>query len=321
METLEFRRAIATALDEELSRDPSVVFFGEDVAKPGGVFAATVGLVDKYPDRVFDTAITELAISGAGFGSAVTGLRPVFEIMFGDFLILAMDALINQSTKYWYVSGEQQSVPLTIRSIVGGGASFGPIHSQMPISWLMGVPGLKIVAASNPNDAAGLIKAAVRDNNPVLVLEHKRLYSMKAPRTSIEPTPIGRAKVMRQGTDVTVATAMQNVHDALVAAERLETRGISVEAIDLRTIRPIDWETISESVHKTNRLCVVEEGPITGGWAGEVVAQAAEQSLEDLDDVWRHATPDSPVPYSPVLESAFLPSADSIEASILGRLT
>lgn len=320
MESIEFRKAIAAALDEELTRDPNVIFFGEDVAAAGGVFAATVGLQAKHPDRVFDTAITELAISGAGFGAAITGLRPVFEIMFGDFILLAMDAIVNQSTKYWYVSNEQQSVPLTIRSIVGGGASFGPIHSQMPVSWLMGVPGLKIVAASNPNDAAGLIKAAVRDNNPVLVLEHKRLYSMKGPRTTTEPIEIGKAHVVREGSDVTVVTAMQNVHDAVAAADRLADDGISVEVIDLRTLRPIDWETIRQSVLKTNRLCVVEEGPVTGGWAGEILAQAAEQALEDLDDIWRHATADSPVPYSPILERAFLPSADSIEQSIRRRL-
>lgn len=320
MEEIEFRRAVAAALDEELTRDPNVIFFGEDVGKSGGVFAATVGLIDKHPGRVFDTAISELAISGAGFGAAIAGMRPVFEIMFGDFLLLAMDALVNQSSKYWYVSNGQHDVPITVRSIVGGGANFGSIHSQMPVSWLMGVPGIKIVAPSNPNDAAGLLKSAIRDNNPVMVFEHKRLYSMKAPRTTTEPIPLGKAIVVREGKDVTIATAMRNVHDSIAAADLLAARGISAEVIDLRTIRPIDWDTISDSVAKTNRLVVVEEGPITGGWAGEVVSQAAERSLENLDDIWRLATRDTPVPYSPPLETAFFQSAESIRDSILERL-
>lgn len=320
MEEIEFRKAVAAALDEELTRDEDVFFFGEDVAAAGGVFAATVGLMEKHPGRVFDTAISELALSGAGFGAAVAGMRPVVEIMFGDFLLLALDAIVNQSSKYWYVSNEQHPVPVTFRSIVGGGANFGSIHSQMPISWLMGVPGIKIVAASNPNDAAGLIKSAIRDDNPVLVFEHKRLYSMKGPRHSVEPTPLGVANVVREGSDVTIVTAMRNVHDSLAAAEVLSERGIEAEVVDLRTIRPLDWETIGRSVAKTNRLVVVEEGPVTGGWAGEVVSQAVERSLENLDDVWRIATRDTPVPYSPPLESAFFPSADSIAESITARL-
>lgn len=320
MEEIEFRKAVAAALDEELTRDEDVFFFGEDVAAAGGVFAATVGLLEKHPGRVFDTAISELALSGAGFGAAVAGMRPVVEIMFGDFLLLALDAIVNQSSKYWYVSNGQHSVPVTFRSIVGGGANFGSIHSQMPISWLMGVPGIKIAAASNPNDAAGLIKSAIRDDNPVFIFEHKRLYSMKGPRHSLEPVPLGVAQVVREGSHVTIATAMRNVHDSVAAAEILAQQGISAEVIDLRTIRPIDWDTISRSVVKTNRLVVVEEGPLTGGWAGEVVAQAAEKSLENLDDIWRIATRDTPVPYSPPLEDAFFPSPQSIAQSISSRL-
>jgi pyruvate/2-oxoglutarate/acetoin dehydrogenase E1 component len=317
---IEFRTAIRDAIDEELARDPSVIFFGEDVAKAGGVFNVTPGLYDKYGDRVFDTAISELALSGAAFGAAVSGMRPVVEIMFGDFLLLAMDSLVNQSTKYWYLSNEQASVPLVYRSIVGGGGRFGAIHSQMPTSWLEGVPGLKIAAPSTPGNAAGLLKAAIRDDNPVLFFEHKRLYSMKGARTTTEPIPLGQAEVVRDGTDVTIVTVMKGVHDALAAAEMLAADGIEAEVIDLRTLRPLDYPTIKDSVAKTNRLLVLEEGPQTGGWAGEVLALAMEESLEDLDDAWRLTTPDRPVPYSPPLEDAFFPSADAIAAAVRERL-
>jgi acetoin:2,6-dichlorophenolindophenol oxidoreductase subunit beta len=321
MSEIEFRTAVRDALDEELARDESVIFFGEDVAAAGGVFAVTPGLLEKHGSRVFDTPISELAIAGAGFGAAVTGMRPVFEIMFGDFLLLAMDSLVNQAAKYWFISNEQSSVPLTVRSIVGGGGRFGAIHSQMPVSWLEGVPGLKIVAASTPADAAGLLKAAIRDDNPVLVFEHKRLYSMKGPRDDTDLVlPIGEANVVREGGDVTVVTAMKSVHDSLAAAEVLSGEGIEMEVIDLRSLRPIDWDTIAASVARTNRLVVVEEGPLTGGWAGEILARAVEHSLEDIDDAWRLTTPDCPVPYSPPLEDAFIPGADAIASSVRERL-
>src|SRR6187431_3697227 len=196
MPPIAFRTAIRDALDEALAEDERVILFGEDVAVAGGVFATTTGLYDKYgPERVFDTPISELALAGAGFGSAVTGLRPVLEIMFGDFLTLAMDSLVNQSTKYWFLTQEQVSVPLTIRSVVGGGGRFGAIHSQMPVSWLMGITGLKIVAPATPADAKGLLKAAIRDDNPVVFLEHKRLYSLKGEVGGDEVVPLGRARI------------------------------------------------------------------------------------------------------------------------------
>src|SRR3954463_3555188 len=198
MNVIEFRKAIREALDEELERDESVVFFGEDVAKPGGVFAVTAGLQERHgAERVFDTPISELVISGAAFGAAVTGLRPVIEIMFGDFLPIAMDAIVNQAAKYWYLSGEQASVPLVVRSAVGAGGRFGAVHSQNPASWFMGVPGLKIVAPSTPGDAKALLKAAIRDDNPVLFLEHKRLYSIKGELEGADVGEIGKAAVRR----------------------------------------------------------------------------------------------------------------------------
>jgi pyruvate/2-oxoglutarate/acetoin dehydrogenase E1 component len=317
---IEFRQALRDALDEELERDERVIFFGEDVAAAGGVFAVTPGLVEKHGARVFDTPISELAMAGAAFGAAVTGLRPVVEVMFGDFLLLTMDSLVNQSSKWWYVSNEQTSVPITIRSVVGGGGRFGAIHSQMPISWVDAIPGLKIACPSTPADAGGLLKAAIRDDNPVLFFEHKRLYSMKGERGEDDVIPLGEAQVVRAGDDLTIVSVMKGVHDCLAAAETLAADGIDAEVVDLRTLRPLDWSTVATSVRKTNRLLVVEEGPLTGGWAGEVLALALEHALEDVDDAWRLATPDHPVPYSPPLEDAFLPGPEQIAGSIRERL-
>jgi acetoin:2,6-dichlorophenolindophenol oxidoreductase subunit beta len=320
MTVIPFRTAVRDALDEELAADERVILFGEDIAVAGGVFAATPGLYEKYGgDRVFDTPISELALAGAAFGSAVTGLRPVIEIMFGDFLTLAMDMLVNQATKYRFLTQEQVNVPLVIRSVVGAGGRFGAIHSQMPASWFMGVPGLKIVAPSTPADAKSLLRAAIRDDNPVLFFEHKRLYTREGEVDGTVGT-LGEAAVVREGSDVTLVTAMKSVHDALEAAETLEQDRISVEVIDLRTLRPIDVETVLASVRKTNRVVVVEEGPLTGGWAGEVLACVTEQALGHLDDAWRIATPNTPIPYSPPLEDAFLPGPDRIVADIRARL-
>ena len=320
MTPIPFRTAIRDALDEELAADERVILFGEDVAVAGGVFAATTGLYEKYGrERVFDTPISELALAGAAFGSAVNGLRPVIEIMFGDFLTLAMDMLVNQATKYRFLTQEQVSVPLVIRSVVGAGGRFGAIHSQMPASWFMGIPGLKIAAPSTPADAKALLKAAIRDDNPVLFFEHKRLYAIEG-EVDGAAARLGEAAVVREGGDVTIATAMKSVSDSLEAAEQLERDGISVEVIDLRTLRPLDIDTIVASVRKTNRLVVVEEGPLTGGWAGEVLACVTEEALGHLDDAWRIATPNTPIPYSPPLEDAFLPGTDRIVAEIRRRL-
>jgi acetoin:2,6-dichlorophenolindophenol oxidoreductase subunit beta len=266
----DLRTAVRDALAEEMRRDERVVLFGEDIAAAGGVFKATPGLADEFGDaRVFDTPISELALAGAAFGSAVTGLRPVVEIMFGDFMALAMDSLVNQAAKYWYMSNEQASVPLVVRCAVGGGGRFGAIHSQTPATWLQGIAGLKIVTPAFPDDARGLIAAAVRDPNPVIVLEHKRLYPVKG-EVGDGPVAIGSARVVRTGADVTIVSVMRGVHDALAAAETL--------------------------------------------------AAVAARALGDLDDVWLLTTPDTPIPYSPVLEDAYLPDADAIARSVLERL-
>jgi len=318
--TTDFRTAIRDALDEALAADDRVVFFGEDVAVAGGVFAATPGLFEKYgPTRVFDTPISELALAGAAFGSAVSGLRPVVEIMFGDFLGLVMDSLVNQMSKYWFLTQGEVSVPVVIRSVVGGGGRFGAIHSQMPVSWFTGVPGVKIVAPSTPADAKALLRSAIEDDNPVLFFEHKRLYALES-EVDGQRVPLGEAAVVRAGHDVTIVSAMRGVHESLAAAETLTASGVDAEVVDLRTIRPLDRATILDSLAKTNRLVVVEEGPLTGGWAGEVLALATEGGLGDLDDAWRIATPDSPIPYSPPLEDAHIPGAERIASEILARL-
>jgi pyruvate/2-oxoglutarate/acetoin dehydrogenase E1 component len=321
MSELEFRTAIRDALDEEIERDPAVVFFGEDVAAPGGVFMTTPGLHEKHgQDRVFDTPISELAMAGAAFGAAVTGLRPVIEIMFGDFMALPMDSLVNQSAKFWYVSNEQASVPLVVRSAVGAGGRFGAMHSQIHGTWFQGIPGIKIVGPSNPADAKGLLKSAVRDDNPVIFLEHKRLYSVKGPQPTEETVPLGKAAVARDGGDITIVSALRGVRDSLEAAEQLAGDGIDAEVVDLRSLRPLDHETVLESVAKTNRVMLVEEGTRVGGWAGNLLGILAAEGLHDLDDAWIIATQDTPAPYSPTLEDAWLPGATEIAAAVRERL-
>ena len=320
-EQLEFRRAIRDALDEEIERDPNVVFFGEDVALAGGVFMTTPGLHEKHgQERVFDTPISEMAMAGAAFGAAVTGLRPVIEVMFGDFMALPMDSLVNQAAKFWYVSNEQASVPLVVRSAVGAGGRFGAMHSQIHGTWFQGIPGIKVVGPSSPADAKGLLKSAIRDDNPVIFLEHKRLYSVKGPPPTVETVPLGKAAVVREGSDVTIVSALRGVRDSLEAAEALADDGIDAEVLDLRSLRPLDHQTVLESVAKTNRLVLVEEGTRVGGWAANLLGIVTAEALDELDDAWIISSGDIPAPYSPTLEDAWLPAAPEIAAAVRERL-
>ena len=320
-EQLEFRRAIRDALDEEIERDPNVIFFGEDVALAGGVFMTTPGLHEKHGgERVFDTPISELAMAGAAFGAAVTGLRPVIEIMFGDFMALPMDSLVNQAAKYWYVSNEQASVPLVVRSAVGAGGRFGAMHSQIHGTWFQGIPGIKVVAPSSPADAKGLLKSAIRDDNPVIFLEHKRLYSVKGPLPTDDTVPLGKAAVVREGSDITIVSALRGVRDSLEAAEALADDGIDAEVVDLRSLRPLDHETVLESVARTNRVMLVEEGTRVGGWAANLLGIVTAEALHELDDAWIISSGDIPAPYSPTLEDAWLPGAPEIAAAVRDRL-
>lgn len=307
-----YRLAVRDALAEELERDPNVVLLGEDV-RIGGVFATTPELLDRFgPDRVVDTPISEMGFTAAAFGAAVRGLRPVVEIMFADFLGLVVDTLGNQASKYWYVSNEQASVPLTVRTTVGAGGRFGAYHSQTPVGWLLNLSGLKIVAPSTPADAKALTKAAIRDDNPVVVMEHKLLYGRKGavagPEAAVER--IGRAAVRRSGGDVTIVAALATVEKSLAAAEELAAEGIEAEVIDLRSLRPLDVPTIAGSAARTGRLVVVEEGPPTGGYASDVVAAAVEAAGPLA--VRRVTMPDLPIPFAPTLEDAVLPDAAAI---------
>jgi pyruvate/2-oxoglutarate/acetoin dehydrogenase E1 component len=307
MAELMLRQAIGEALGEEMERDHRVILLGEDVV-PGGVFAVTPGLADRFGhDRVIDTPISEMAFTSAAFGAALRGLRPVVEIMFADFLALVLDTLSNQAAKYPYFTNHQSEMPITIRTAVGAGVRFGAIHSETPTSWLMGIPGVKVVAPSNPADAKALVKAAIRDERPVVVFEHKLLYARKAEvPDGIEPAEIGRATVVRHGADVTLVAAMAMVDTVNVAADELAAKGISAEVIDLRTIRPLDRAAIAASAAKTGRVVVVEEGPPTGGYSPEVLAIV----LEDAPGARgrRVTMPDIPVPFSAPLEDAVLPS-------------
>lgn len=304
-----YREAICSALAEEMEDDWRVILLGEDIGL-GGVFNVTPGLRDRFgSDRVIDTPISELAFTSAAVGAALTGLRPVVEVMFGDFLPLALDALINQAAKYWYVSNEQASVPLVIRTAVGAGGGLGPLHSQTPVGLLLGQPGLKVAAPATVGDAKYLTKAAIQDDNPVVVFEHKALYGRRAEIADTQAElldGLGRAAIRRTGSDVTVVAASAAVETALSASEELARDGIETEVIDLRSLRPLDTETISTSVSHTQRLVVIEEGSPLGGYASEVVSVAAE-TVSPL--VARKITmPDLPVPFSSQLESAVLPS-------------
>lgn len=318
----EFRQAIARALELELEQDEDVVFFGEDVAAAGGVFKATTGLHERFGDRrVFDTPISELALAGAAYGAALGGLRPVIEIMFGDFMALPMDSLVNQAAKFRYLSQDRVRVPLVVRTAVGGGGRFGAIHSQIPASWFQGVPGLRIAAPAFPADAFGLLRAAIRDNDPVLFLEHKTLYSFRADYDeSAEMPPVGKGRVVRPGSDLTIAATMRSVHEALVAADELAGDGIDAEVTDLRWLRPLDVDLILASVRKTNRLVVIEEGPLLGGWGANLAGIISVVGLEELDDVAVVTCPDSPIPFSPPLEDAYLPGSAHIERAVRSRL-
>ena len=306
---LTYREAVTAALAAELELDPTVVVLGEDVAL-GGVWVTTPGLSERFPGRVIDTPISELAFTGAAFGAAVRGLRPVVEIMFGDFLWLVTDTLVNQASKYWYLSNGQASVPLTIRTAVGAGGRFGACHSQTPTGAFLGEPGLKLVCPATPGDAYALTRAAVRDDNPVVVFEHKFLYGRKGEVDEHAPAErIGSAALRRRGGDVTVVAALAAVEKALAAAEILEEDGIRADVIDLRSLRPLDKATIVESTSRTERLLVVEDGPPLGGYAAEVVAAAAEAGPVHAA---RLTMPDLPLPASMKLEDAVLTSVEEI---------
>jgi pyruvate dehydrogenase E1 component beta subunit len=319
MAQLTFREAVAAGIAQEMARDDMVYFIGEDIGAAGGVFKATVGLFERFgPDRVRDTPISEQAIIGAAMGAAMTGLRPVAEIMFSDFLATCWDMIANQVAKTRYMTDGQVSLPLVIRTANGGGTRFGAQHSQSLENWAMAVPGLKVVAPSNPADAKGLLAAAIRDPDPVLFFEQKSLYGIKGEVPDGEHVDrLGTARVLREGTDCTIVALAAMVGRALTAADQLEAAGISATVVDVRSLVPLDTRTILGEVSKTGRLFTVEENPRLCGWGAEIASLAAEERFDDLDGpIVRITTPHVPLPAADILEDAAIPSVERIVATV-----
>jgi pyruvate dehydrogenase E1 component beta subunit len=324
MAELTYRAAIAAAITQEMDRDSRVVLIGEDVGAAGGVFKLTEGLFDRFgPERVRDTPISEQAIIGAAMGAAMTGLRPIAELMFSDFFAVTWDMVVNQIAKTRYMTDGQVALPLVIRTANGAGLRFGAQHSQSIENWAMAIPGLKVVAPSNPADMFGLLAAAIRDPDPVIVCEHKALFATKGEVADGEQvTPLGVAAIARPGSDATIVALAAMVPRAVEAADRLAAEhGIDAEVIDLRTLIPLDAQAILGSLAKTSRLFTVEENPRVGGWGAEIAALAADEGFYSLDaPIVRITTPHIPLPSASTLEDAAIPTVDRIVATIKQRL-
>lgn len=320
MRKITYREALREALREEMQRDPTVFLLGEDIGKYwGGAFKVTEGLAEEFgEERVRDTPISESAIIGTGVGAAITGMRPVAEIMFGDLTALAMDQIANQAAKIRYMFGGQAKCPLVIRTPFGAGVNIASHHSQSLEAWFMHVPGLYVAVPSTPYDAKGLLKSAIRGNNPVVFCEHKLLYPVEGEVPEEEYTiPFGVADVKREGADATIVATLYMVHKALKAAETLENEGISVEIVDPRTLTPLDRQAIIKSVKKTGRLIVVSEDCKTAGVSAEIAAIVAEEAIDYLDSpIKRVAEPDTPIPFSPPLEQYVIPDEKAIVKAV-----
>jgi pyruvate dehydrogenase E1 component beta subunit len=318
-ETLTYRDAVRLALEDELASDPAVIFMGEDVANEGGVFKTSVGLVERFgPERVRNTPICENGFLGVALGMAVTGLRPVVEIMFADFLPTAGDAIVNELPKFRFMSGGQYRVPVTIRAIGGGGGRFGTQHSATGESWFVAFPGLKVATASSPAAAYSVLRAAIRDDDPVLFFEHKALYGRKAPVERGEHAigEVGKASTIRTGDDLTIVATLLMADRAAVAAEQLAEEGVDVELVDPTWLRPLDLDSIAASVEKTGRLLVVEEQVHAGGWGATVISRLVTSGAPFAVPPRTLSLPENLlVPYSPPLEDALLPSAEAIADS------
>lgn len=312
-------QALNEALDIAMARDPNVYMLGEDIGEMGGDFGVTRGLWAKYGDaRVRDTPLSEAAIIGASVGSAMMGMRPVAEIMFADFIGECYDQLVNNAAKMHYMFDGQFKAPIVVRTACGGGFGGGPHHSQSVEGWFLNVPGIVLVAPATPADAKGLLLASIENDNPIIFLEHKALYRIKGDvPEGYYTTPLRKARVAREGSDVTVVATMKMVHEALTAAAELEKEGVSVEVIDLRTIRPYDAATVLDSVRKTGRAVVANEAPKIGGLAAELSATISEECFHDLKaPVARVAGLDTPIPFSLVLEKYILPGKEQVIAGI-----
>jgi acetoin:2,6-dichlorophenolindophenol oxidoreductase subunit beta len=318
-ELITYREAVAEGIAREMRRDPTVICIGEDIGAAEGVFKTTVGLFTEFgPQRVWDTPISEQAIVGAALGAAMTGIRPVAEIMFSDFLACCYDYLANEIPKMRYMTGGQVTVPLVIRTANGGGLGFGAQHSQAVENWVFAVPGLKIAAPSNPADVVGLMASAIRSDDPVVFFEHKGLFASKGePAPPDHVVPLGEAGVVRQGSDVTIVALASTVPTALSAAEQLAADGIDAEVVDLRCLVPLDVRAVLESVQRTSRLIIVEENPYQGGWGGTVASIVADEGFEALDaPIRRVASACVPLPFADALEDVVIPTVDKVVEAV-----
>lgn len=319
-----YRESVAEGIAREMRRDPSVVCIGEDIGAAGGVFKTTVGLFEEFgAERVWDTPISEQAIVGAAMGAAMTGMRPVAEIMFSDFLACCWDYLANEIPKVRYMTGGQVTVPLVVRTANGGGLGFGAQHSQAVENWALTVPGLKIAAPSTPADVVGLMASAIRSDDPVVFFEHKGLLAGKgAPAPDGHVVPFGEAAVRREGGDVTLVALASTVPLALAAADRLAAEGVAAEVIDLRTLIPLDVAAVLRSLERTSRLVVVEENPYQGGWGGTLVSVVADEGFELLDaPVKRVAGANVPLPFADALEEQVIPTVDKVADAVRSLAT
>jgi len=314
-----YREAVSEGIAREMRRDASVVCLGEDIGAAGGVFKTAAGLFEEFgASRVWDTPISEQAILGAAMGAAMTGLRPVAEIMFSDFFACCWDYLANEIPKVRYMTGGQVTVPLVVRTANGGGLGFGAQHSQAVENWALTVPGLKIAAPSTPADVVGMMAAAVRSDDPVVFFEHKGLFASKGdPAPPDHVVELGQASVVRSGSDVTLVALASTVPLALAAAEQVSADGVSAEVIDLRSLIPLDMATVLESVGRTSRLIIVEENPYQGGWGGTVASVVADEGFESLDaPIRRIAAACVPLPFADALEQEVIPTTEKVVAAI-----
>jgi len=306
--------ALAEALAEEMERDESIFILGEDITAHDGIFGQFKGLHKKFPDRVIDSPISETCLIGAGVGAALTGMRPLVDMHFADFFTTAMDEIVNQAAKIRYMFGGQAKIPLVIWAPDGGGLSAAAQHSQSLESWFIHTPGLKVIVPSEPSDVKGLIKTAIRDDDPIIFFQHKRLFSQTGNVPEGEYLiPLGKGEIKREGNDVTIITYSRMAYLSLEAAEQLDRQGISAEVVDLRTLKPLDFKLITESIKKTFHAIIVHEACLTGGFGAEIAARIGEELFDYLDaPVLRIGAKDTPIPFSPALENFVLPQAENI---------
>lgn len=319
MRELTYAQAINEALMQNLERDERVFLMGEDIGKYGGIFQATAGLLDKYgPGRVIDTPISESGFVGAAIGAALTGMRPVVEIMFIDFTTVAMDMIVNQMAKIHYMFGGKGKIPLVLRTNIGAGRGAAAQHSQSFHAFFVHIPGLKVITPSTPYDAKGLMNTAIQDEDPVLFIEHKKLYAIKGEVPEEYYTlPFGKAEIKKEGEDITIVATHAMVSRSLSVAEEFAKEKIGIEVVDLRTLRPLDKDSILRSVKKTGKLIVADEGPVTCGVSAEISAMVAEEAVEYLQaPILRVGSPDTPVPFSPPLEKAYIPDEEDMREAV-----